>query len=225
MSYLGCLYEITDLFTSASRPRDSVARAMEILTANTGLAEGNVGFINPATGQLDKEEVFPDNGIRGAIVRRVLSGGAPVIVPLEEETVDEGDGAVYFICVPIKSGHKTLGAVSVDRQYYKGIDLEEDLQLLTVLSGIFLQAASETGSASGCSAEHLPGLTQSPAGSEEPFASQVEAFEKSIIIRALEKARGNQTKAAAELGTSLRIINYKIGKYLIDYRPFRKIGK
>ena len=53
------------------------------------------------------------------------------------------------------------------------------------------------------------------------FAQAVENFERELIIAALKRTRGNQTKAAKDLGTSLRIINYKINKFQIDCRVFR----
>ncbi|MDA8164422.1 MAG: sigma 54-interacting transcriptional regulator [Desulfobacteraceae bacterium] len=53
------------------------------------------------------------------------------------------------------------------------------------------------------------------------FAAAVEDFERELIIDALKRAQGNQTKAAQLLDTSLRIINYKIGKYDIDPKQFK----
>jgi Nif-specific regulatory protein len=53
------------------------------------------------------------------------------------------------------------------------------------------------------------------------FDSMVEAYEKEIIVDALKDARGNQSEAARVLGTTKRIIQYKIDKYGIDYRRFR----
>ena len=57
------------------------------------------------------------------------------------------------------------------------------------------------------------------------LASAVEAQERSLIIDALEEAGGNQTKAAKMLGTTKRIIQYKISKMGIDPKHFRKKSK
>ncbi len=178
-------------------------------------------FLGSTSGQSDKSGELPADSLKAGIVRRVLSLGAPVIVPFEDITDDSEDGPRYFICVPMKARQKTLGAIYVERQYYDGIDLERDLQLINVLSGILTGMALMDVPVDG-SAENDADL---PAGAKGTFAEQVESFEKGIIIRALEKARGNQTRAARDLGTSLRIFNYKVGKYLIDYRQFRKTGK
>ncbi len=53
------------------------------------------------------------------------------------------------------------------------------------------------------------------------LAGAVENFERELIIEALKKTNGNQTKAAKELETSLRIINYKIHQYEIDPKKFK----
>jgi Nif-specific regulatory protein len=57
------------------------------------------------------------------------------------------------------------------------------------------------------------------------LSSVVEAQERSLIIDTLEATGGNQTKAAKMLGTTKRIIQYKITKLGIDPKFFRKKSK
>ena len=75
------------------------------------------------------------------------------------------------------------------------------------------------------SAVHLPPTLQSSdsVSTDSPLslAGAVESFERELIIDALKHTNGNQTKAAARLETSLRIINYKIHNYGIDPKPFK----
>jgi Nif-specific regulatory protein len=54
------------------------------------------------------------------------------------------------------------------------------------------------------------------------FKTKVEAFEKELIIDALKSSDGSQAKAAQILGTTTRIIQYKIKKLGIDFKRFRK---
>jgi len=72
---------------------------------------------------------------------------------------------------------------------------------------------------------HLPPTLQvaDTATSEHPLSltSAVENFEKDLIIEGLKKNNGNQTKTAAYLDTSLRIINYKIHQYNINPRKYK----
>ncbi len=53
------------------------------------------------------------------------------------------------------------------------------------------------------------------------FDSLVSSYEKALIIDALRECKGNQTKASEILGTTKRIIQYKIKKYGINYQKFR----
>ncbi|HUI92507.1 MAG TPA: sigma 54-interacting transcriptional regulator [Chitinivibrionales bacterium] len=70
-----------------------------------------------------------------------------------------------------------------------------------------------------------PTLQMKEPGQQGPrkndFDSMVAAYEREIITDALKDARGNQSKAAAILGTTKRIIQYKIQKLGIDYRRLR----
>jgi Nif-specific regulatory protein len=49
----------------------------------------------------------------------------------------------------------------------------------------------------------------------------VDQFEKDLILDALKSARGNRAKAARLLGSTERIVGYKVRKYQIDPRRFR----
>ena len=72
---------------------------------------------------------------------------------------------------------------------------------------------------------HLPPTLQSresvPSGRPLALAVAVENFERELIVEALKKNNGNQTKAAKTLETSLRIINYKIHNYGIKPKSFK----
>ena len=74
-------------------------------------------------------------------------------------------------------------------------------------------------------ATHLPPTLQSSetVSIDRPIslATAVENFERDMIIDALKKNKGNQTKAAKLLDTSLRIINYKIHNYKIDPKQYK----
>jgi len=59
------------------------------------------------------------------------------------------------------------------------------------------------------------------SGKPLSFSTAVENFEKELIIDALKKNNGNQTKTAGYLDTSLRIINYKIHQYGIDPKKYK----
>ena len=72
---------------------------------------------------------------------------------------------------------------------------------------------------------HLPPTLQTAQASGTittlSLADAVEAYEKDIVLDALKTTRGNRAKAARLLGTTERIINYKVRKYEIDSNRFR----
>jgi Nif-specific regulatory protein len=55
------------------------------------------------------------------------------------------------------------------------------------------------------------------------FENLVAAYEKELIIDALKDSNGNQTEAADLLKTTKRIIQYKITKYNIDFKKYKKL--
>ncbi|NTV43495.1 MAG: hypothetical protein HGA63_09380 [Syntrophobacteraceae bacterium] len=62
---------------------------------------------------------------------------------------------------------------------------------------------------------------QNKNGNTENLKERVDAYERALVLDALKTARGNQSRAAKILGTSQRIVNYKIRKYSIDTGQFR----
>jgi Nif-specific regulatory protein len=73
---------------------------------------------------------------------------------------------------------------------------------------------------------HLPPTLQmKPAGAQNVSRGKLEAlvsaFERDLITDALKDVRGNQSQAARLLGTTKRIVQYKVEKYGIDPRRFR----
>lgn len=78
--------------------------------------------------------------------------------------------------------------------------------------------------------QHLPPSLQIKEKETEKrdkskLSNVIAAQERSLIIEALEETGGNQTKAAQKLGTTKRIIQYKISKMGIDSKLFRKHSK
>ena len=74
--------------------------------------------------------------------------------------------------------------------------------------------------------KHLPPAVQSSFRSVKgppkgELKQLLAAYETELITEALKECRGNQTKAARRLGTTKRIIQYKVKKYGIPFDHFR----
>jgi Nif-specific regulatory protein len=63
--------------------------------------------------------------------------------------------------------------------------------------------------------------TNREIGKMENLKVRVDAYERELVLAALKRTKGNQSHAAKILGTSQRIVNYKIRKYSIDTGQFR----
>jgi Nif-specific regulatory protein len=63
--------------------------------------------------------------------------------------------------------------------------------------------------------------TPRESGMTGNLKGRVDAYERALVVEALKTAKGNQSHAAKILGTSQRIVNYKIQKYEIDTSQFR----
>lgn len=59
-------------------------------------------------------------------------------------------------------------------------------------------------------------MKQDETADDDLLKSAIADFEKHIIVSALEQTGGNQKKAALHLGTTKRILAYRVRKYGID---------
>ena len=87
------------------------------------------------------------------ITGRVVQTGEPAIIPkISEEPMflnrtrtrkDLDKQDISFICVPIKIGKNTIGALSVDRLFSNEIALEEDLRFLTIIAALIAETVKK----------------------------------------------------------------------------------
>ncbi|MDD3617777.1 MAG: sigma 54-interacting transcriptional regulator [Desulfobulbaceae bacterium] len=157
---LSCLYEITKQLASAHNLQDCLEKVVETLAREKDMTTGTVTIVNPHTGELEIEVahgISAEARRRGryklgeGITGKVVVTGEPILVPqIGEEPLflnrtrtrgDERKKKSSFLCVPIKVGNQCIGALSIDREYKKnlGIQAENDLRFLTVVSGLIAQ--------------------------------------------------------------------------------------
>jgi len=75
---------------------------------------------------------------------------------------------------------------------------------------------------------HLPPTLQTSDASdtigEGTLAERVGLFERDIVVDALKRTNGNITAAGRDLGSTARILRYKIAQLGIDWRRYRRKG-
>lgn len=156
---LTVLHEISQLLISHSEPREVVGAILDILSSKMGMERGTLTLIDNeshelmievAHGLTEKEmkkgHYKLGEGVTGTVVER----GEPMIIPRvgENPLFLDRTGArneipknsISFICVPIKIGDFTYGALSVDRIFNNEISLEEDVRFLSILASNIAQA-------------------------------------------------------------------------------------
>ena len=156
---LTVLYEISQLLISHSEPKEVVGPVLDILHSKMGMERGTLTLIDTESHELmievahglTREEMKKGHyklgeGVTGTVVEK----GEPIIIPRvgDNPLFLDRTGArheipknsISFICVPIKIGAITYGALSVDRIFNNEISLEEDVRFLSILSSNIAQA-------------------------------------------------------------------------------------
>jgi Nif-specific regulatory protein len=153
-----CLYEVTTAIHATLDLRKALYKVLDLLSQHLGLERGSITLLNPDTSEIRIEVA---HGISQAaksrgryrlgegITGRVIESGKPMAVPdIDAEPLFlDRTGArarpdkakLSFICVPIKSGARVIGALSVDRIFSHTFPLDEDVKFLTVISSLIAQ--------------------------------------------------------------------------------------
>ena len=156
---LTVLHEVSQLLISHSEPKEVVGSILDILNAKMGMERGTLTLIDTeshelmievAHGLTDKEMKKGHYKLGEGVTGTVVEKGEPMIIPRvgENPLFLDRTGArgeipknnISFICVPIKIGDYTYGALSVDRIFNNEISLEEDVRFLTILASNVAQA-------------------------------------------------------------------------------------
>jgi Nif-specific regulatory protein len=153
-----CLYEITRAIYATLDLRKALYRVLELMSEYLGMKRGSITLLNPDTSEIHIEMghgISSTAKTRGryklgeGVTGRVIESGRPMAVPQigEEPLFLDRTGArsrmdksrISFICVPIKEGRRVIGALSVDRIFDSAYPLEEDVRLLTIITGLIAQ--------------------------------------------------------------------------------------
>lgn len=156
---LTVLHEVSQLLISHQEPKEVVGSVLDILHSKMGMERGTLTLIDTesyelmievAHGLTDKEKKKGHYKLGEGVTGTVVERGEPMIIPRVEEnplfldrTGARGEiqkSNISFICVPIKIGSYTYGALSVDRIFSDEISLEEDVRFLTILASNIAQA-------------------------------------------------------------------------------------
>ncbi len=156
---LSLLFEISQTLDGTMDIRAAVHPVLDAMARHMGMLRGTLTLLNRGTGELYIEAAHGltasqrKRGIyrRGeGVTGKVVETGRAAIVPRisEEPQFLNRTGArgrlqkqdISFICVPIKLGNETIGALSADRLFSETVTCGEDVRLLSIIASMIAQA-------------------------------------------------------------------------------------
>jgi Nif-specific regulatory protein len=156
---LSLLFELSQAIAHSLNLKEIMGPILKLMAEYMGMHRGTISLVNKNTGEIMIEEAYglsDSEQARGkykigeGITGKVVETGKPVVIPKIKESpffldrtgarsnIEKKD--ISFICVPIKIGTQTVGALSVDRLFDENVVLDEDVRLLTIISSMISQA-------------------------------------------------------------------------------------
>ncbi len=156
---LSLLFEISQILDQSLDLKQVIQPVLTAVTDHLGMLRGTITLLNRNTREILIEAAYglsPSERQRGryklgeGITGKVVQSGQPKIIPRisEEPEFLNKTGArrarqyqdISFICVPVKIGNETVGALSVDREFVGESKLQEDVRILSVVASMIAQA-------------------------------------------------------------------------------------
>jgi Nif-specific regulatory protein len=156
---LQLLLEISKILDRSLDLREIVGPVIEALAQHLEMVRGTLSLLNRETGEITIDaahglsESQKEKGryrLGEGVTGKVIQSGKPMVVPRvsQEPQFLNKTGArsglrkkdIAFICVPIRIGNETIGALSADRLLPKEVSLEEDVRLLSIIASMIAQA-------------------------------------------------------------------------------------
>ncbi len=158
---LTLLHDIVQLVTSTTDINQAMDAVLDLMGKQLHMMRGMITLVSPQTGEIRVESAYglkPSERSRGrytkgeGIIGRVVANGMAMYIPRvsEEPTFlnrtksrDLQKEDVSFICVPIKLNNQVVGALSVDQLFSCKVNIDEEVQLLTVIAALLGHTAIE----------------------------------------------------------------------------------
>jgi len=153
------LFEISQILDQSLDLKQVIQPVLSAVTDHMGMLRGAITLLNRNTDQIFIDAAYglsPSERHRGryqlgeGITGKVVQTGQAKIIPKVSEEPDflnktgarrgKRDREISFICVPIKIGTETIGALSVDREAASNDELQSDLRALSVVASMIAQA-------------------------------------------------------------------------------------
>ncbi len=158
VNQLSLLFEVSQLLDKTMDLKQVISSVLNFIAENLGLYKGVITLLNRQTGEISIESSYglsleeQKKGrykIGEGITGRVIQTGEAAIIPKishEPQFLNRTgsrksliEKEVSFICVPIRIGQETIGALSIDKNYPDMTQMDSDLQVLSVVCSMIAQ--------------------------------------------------------------------------------------
>jgi len=148
----GLLDAAEDLAASVHPVLAALSRHLDIDCATLTVLNRRTSeiLLQEAVGLTDEQRQRARYRLGEGITGQVVETGAPVVVPSVADEPrflnrtrnphERGAADTAFICVPVKHGNETIGALSAECRYADQTALEEDLRILSILASLIAHA-------------------------------------------------------------------------------------
>jgi transcriptional regulator with GAF, ATPase, and Fis domain len=238
---LKVLYEIGQIIGQALNPDQALENVLEILGASLSMKQGTIIFKDAKTDHLricashglpDKEKGRGIYRLNEGITRLIFRSLQPFVVPdvskeplflNKTKSCPLHKGKISFIGVPIILQGSPIGVLIVDRLFGDEVSFEEDVQFLSIVALLIALVGQSSALLEGQRlvkrmAQELQSYlfpASKQTGMEEDL-SRLKKIEKREILGALERNHWIQSRAARELGLTLRQIGYRLKQFGLD---------
>jgi len=146
------LDEAEDLAAAVQPVLAALSRKMDIACATLTVLNRRTSeiLLHEAVGLTEEQRQRARYRLGEGITGQVVESGAPVIVPSiateprflsrTRQPQERGAGQTAFICVPVKHGNETIGALSAECPYSDTSVLDQDIRVLSVLASLIAHA-------------------------------------------------------------------------------------
>jgi len=153
---LATLVEVSQALSGTLNLKHSLHRVLEILERRQNMFRSAVTLLRPDSGlYIEASNGIAAEGQRAqyrmgeGVTGRVVESGKPVVIPqVSQEPMLLNRAAkrkglkdeLSYICVPIKIGRKTLGALGIDLRFKRERDYDRIIKFLRVVTSMIAQA-------------------------------------------------------------------------------------
>jgi len=152
---LSLLYQVSEVVAKSSDLEEAILLVMEDMAKKFGILQASLSVLNRSSskicievayGMTEEQKERGEYKIGEGIIGEVVLKGEPVIIPhISDEprylNKTRASSKIHdedsFICVPIRAKNEIIGALSVKLKYHSSRSFEDEMQLLTIMAGLF----------------------------------------------------------------------------------------